>query len=116
MSACKHCSRCRGGCSDVCKCCGICNACGQLAAPWYGVAPTPVYVPYPVPTPMPTITPYPNWAQPQPWPFPSTLEVTCGPNAAGCAAPYLGECQTVTLTAEAQVNNWLTAREIGATS
>lgn len=123
MSACKHCSRCKDGCSDVCKCCGICNTCGQQARPAVA-APAPVFmpVPYAVPNPMPVITPYPIWAQPAPFvvqPFNPTIEITCYSNwASGCAAGVapLGECQAVMLTAEAQMSNWLIAREFGVTS
>lgn len=115
MSACDHCKHCKDGCKDICKCCGICNTCGLQARPVVA-APAPVFVPYPVPSPMPVITPYPypSWADRNP--FWQVTEITCGPSVAGCATPFLGECQTVALTAEAQANNWLTAREIGASS
>jgi hypothetical protein len=113
---CKHCNRCKDGCTDVCKCCGKCNTCGQLAAPV--IEPVPVYIPYPYPAPV--ITPYPSWVRPNTGPvfeqpFHHTIEITCR-DATGCAGAIgpFGESQTVTLSAEAQTLNWPAAREIGA--
>jgi hypothetical protein len=63
--------------------------------------------------------------RPQTWqpfatePFQGTIRTTCLLNIAGCATPFLGECQTVTLTGEAQAANLASlfaAREIGASS
>lgn len=105
MTACNHCKRCKEGCTDVCACCGICNACGLQTRPAVA-APAPIFVPVPY---------APNWAQP--WqPFPNTVEITCGANAAGCAMPFLGECQTVTLTGESQARNFAVFGTHGAAS